>query len=893
MVTLNPAARAKRTLCLCAFVPLSLSCVLASAAEPAKPPAFTKKPAATKAGDKVVISFAVDRETDVAVYVEAAKGKVVRHLAAGVLGKNPPDPLKANSLEQSVEWDGKDDDGRPAAGGPFKVRVGLRLKVDYAGTAFTEKSGPNSLTGIAGMAAGPDGRVYVIDDRPGFQANNHFNGSAVHVFRRDGSYERTIKPFSPSLGLERLRGSGAFTNDHGFMNPLIRHQQDMGYYPASDWPAVQMVVADGRLWHTVVNVGPGAWSRGFSPRIAAVDLEGGMPIEPFAGPVLGDAKAGWKYAQPYMAASSDGKSLYLTGFGAPAGGSKTADVLPFVARVKLPERGPGEVVFGDLKQAGDDNAHLKQPRGLAADGQGHLLVCDYGNNRVVVLDEKDMSFAGAFPAEAPEWVGCHPKTGAVFVCEKNDVVKYSNWKDHKELYRVSLGFQKKGGYGAYEWKFRRSLALDAAAEKPVLWLGLNMTPSLLRCEDLGDRFSDPAPADCYFPPSLRNPTTDPYRREVGCQVGNVLNIMDEETGKVRKINRVIDAGGINRLGPDGCIYSNTHALGIRRWDRDGKLKPFEATDVPTGPYMGGLPNKAGSSGTTAWERDYFIDRRNDIYAKMRGGVYHGLMHVAVFGQDGRMKRTALWGVTDGAYGPKLDPKGNMYVMEAVKPVGETYPAEFKTQLPNDKGIQRAFDYMYGSIVKFGPAGGNIMLTGKETDKPTGEKVALPVSALTMKVEGTAARRKDGAIQGAFWIAPGFSPVGDMVSNGGSSDSCHCTGTDFDVDDFGRTFAPDLARHRITVLDTGGNVLLSFGAYGNQDCCGPDSYVVDPATRLLRPRKADDPKELASPFAEPAIAFNWIIGLAVTDRHAYVADLLNARVLRCKLGYATTETAVVP
>src|SRR5262249_18127047 len=90
-------------------------------------PKFTKKPTATKAGDKVTIEFAVDRATDVAIFIENSKGEVVRHLVAGVLGKNPPPPLKANSLEQSIEWDGKADYGKTAEGGPFKARVALGL----------------------------------------------------------------------------------------------------------------------------------------------------------------------------------------------------------------------------------------------------------------------------------------------------------------------------------------------------------------------------------------------------------------------------------------------------------------------------------------------------------------------------------------------------------------------------------------------------------------------------------------------------------------------------------------------------------------------------------------------------------------------------------------------
>ena len=66
------------------------------------PPAFTKKPTATKEDGNVLIVFAVNRETDVAVFIEDAHVKIVRHLVAEVLGKNPPEPLKANSLAQSI-----------------------------------------------------------------------------------------------------------------------------------------------------------------------------------------------------------------------------------------------------------------------------------------------------------------------------------------------------------------------------------------------------------------------------------------------------------------------------------------------------------------------------------------------------------------------------------------------------------------------------------------------------------------------------------------------------------------------------------------------------------------------------------------------------------------------
>jgi hypothetical protein len=879
--------------------------VLATAAT-AGEASFTTKPSTAKAGDKVRISFTVSAPTDVAVCVQDARGKVIRHLVAGMLGKNPPEPLKADSLEQTVEWDGRDDDGKVAEGGPFKVRVGLGLKANYAGPAFMEKSGPNILNGVFWVAVGPDARV--MD-----------NTVAIHVFRRDGAYEKTIKPYPSNLPADRLKETGAFLDDRGALNPLVRRVQPWNFYPFSDIPeAAQVVVADGKLWLPVT-------AGGGKLRLAAIDSDGGIASQPCPGPVLGP----WTFSQPRLALGSDNKSLFVTGFGGKEGGASFG-ARPFVGRTKLPEQAPLEVAFGDVKQTGNDQAHLNEPRGLATDGQGHLLVCDSGNNRVVVLNEKDMSFAGSFEVPSPEWVGCHPKSGAVYVAGADALIKFSpstgsgpggGWKEPKEQCRLNLADQKKGIPKAWMWGFRRSFALDAASETPILWIGQNKAyaaanwVALSRCEDKGDKFTDPVAADSYYGHYYRGLTTDPYRREVACQdVGAALVIMDEETGKTRKLTGVTQSGGINRLGPDGAIYSNCHYKGIMRWDRDGKPKPFEVTDKTT---PGGLAAMAGACGTSKWERDYSIDRKNDIYTHLTGTQYHGLMHIGVFGQDGKRKRTAIWGITDGGYGPRIDAKGNLYIMEAVKPPGEPFPAFFKPFV-TEPGIKKEYDYMYGSIIKFGPQGGNMVglyrkgapdlvslpgladgaitngyhVPGYGTDLYAAEKVALPDTAAKIKVEGSVERRNpDSYAQGAQWVASGASFVSDLAAKG-EGQVCHCIACDFDVDDFGRTFVPDAGRFRVTVLDTSGNEVMHFGGYGNQDYWGPDSYVVDPATKLLRPRKADDPKDLKSPFAEPEIAFNQIIGLTVTDRYAYVADYRNRRVLRCKLSYSAEETCEV-
>jgi hypothetical protein len=91
---------------------------------------FAKKLAVTKGNGSCLISFEADREADACVTIADEKGHVVRHLAAGMLGKNAPPPLKPG-LAQSIEWKMTDDDGKPVPSGSYHVKVGLGLMPSF------------------------------------------------------------------------------------------------------------------------------------------------------------------------------------------------------------------------------------------------------------------------------------------------------------------------------------------------------------------------------------------------------------------------------------------------------------------------------------------------------------------------------------------------------------------------------------------------------------------------------------------------------------------------------------------------------------------------------------------------------------------------------------------
>jgi hypothetical protein len=97
---------------------------------------------------------------------------------------------------------------------------------------------------------------------------------------------------------------------------------------------------------------------------------------------------------------------------------------------------------------------------------------------------------------------------------------------------------------------------------------------------------------------------------------------------------------------------------------------------------------------------------------------------------------------------------------------------------------------------------------------------------------------------------------------------------------------------VRVIDTAGNSITNIGSYGNAESMGPDSPVVDPKSGKLRARLPDDPKDLKSPFAEPEIAFSWIVGVGVTDKYIYAGDSITRRLLKLKMTYAAEETCDV-
>lgn len=859
---------------------LAVSIVAAEAA-----PAFTKKPTAVKTGEKIKIDFAVDRATDIVVEIEDTDGKVVRHLVAGMLGKNPPEPLKPNALAQSLEWDGKDDAGKPA-GGPFKVRVQVGMKAEFDRFLLHN---PDASGEISALAVGPKGSLYVFH-RDG-TANGNMGSEKIKVYNRDGKHQKVLTPFPADLAPEKLKGAGVFQTTNGDLVPHIHNWETLSFYPDNvgirgrDMPQMTCPGVDskGRVYWLVKG-----------PALVAVDADGGIPYDKYLGPkLLADIKnvrlagEGYQYwsDRPSLAVSSDDKFVYFAGLSTGTGDWKAAKPLPCVFRVDVKTRAVAELFVGKVDEAGKTNNLLTNPRGLAV-SNGLLYVADSGANRVVAFKEADGAFAGELKVDNPQVIGVDPASGSIYVCaytglQAADLIKFNNLKEGKELYRLTL---PKTGYSPNAGEHR--IAVDASAKPVRIWMPtLYANPNRLHAvDDTGVKFvyqGDPRSKDLWAE-GPRDLSVDRVRGEVYIKGnGDKTYRIDEATGEVTgKIDVTrVSTGTVlaSQLvpSPTGDLYVFTWNKGLWRLDRDGKPKNWEGLDTHSIPVEGMMCFQLRHLALRPFAptNEVYVIANADYLTRNPKDAGKFLTLNAI-GADGKTKRTIIWQCLNGAI-PRIDAKGNVYIADLVKPVDRSYPEFFDGKLPTPPKETNGGDlfwnsYMYGSIIKFPPEGG-IIWHQKNLPKSC---VGQPPAALLAKPKEPFKRHFSssphltGEIQGALWTRFGYSPYSAHMS--GMTSHCMCEGSGFDVDPFGRVFFPNLGQFRIEVVDTNNNPITTFGQYGNEDSGGPNAQV----------KKADIP-------------LAWPVYVAASDRFAYVADTVNRRVVRVKLGYAADETCNVP
>ncbi len=815
-------------------------------------PSFTRAPQVQTGPQGVCIEFAVDRPTDVEVAILDREGKVVRHLAAGLLGPQAPAPLKPDSLAQSLWWDERDETGQPARGGPFQVRVALGLQPQLDGLIGYN---PQVFDSVRGLAVDARGRLYVLN----VIANIHGgDGTTVcQVFDRQGHYQQTVMPYPADLPEERLRSLRRLELPGGRRVPFIHQAETRSFYPGvGEIPRQRPVVtSDGQLAFVGIQE-YGRYAQPGENRLTVICTDGGVPAEGILRTRLAEKSA----SGASLALSPDEKWLYATGLF--DGYSDTfwekCKWHHVVYRFRWNDRTP-QVFLGKLYEAGNGQEHFNDPRSVATDAQGRLYVADWGNDRIAVFDDGG-AYLGAIDVAKPSWVEVHRRSAAVYVlagAPLNRLLKFSPFPEGRLLAEARTP-NEINGQRRHLWPV---MALDDTAAPAVVWVG---APShycqfgLLRFEDQEKRFSDPVEVTRLgtHGPSVGMVTDLSLDRQSQRLYVRGRGFYDAWTGQPLDLplHALQGSGPTACFGADGNFYTfeGYPQAYIRRFDP--QLKPLPFADGRERIEELGSPRVHG--------RGMAIDAQGNIYvfcqkaeAELREGEARDANALHVFGPDGSLKHRYLIDAQIRQLSSvRLDRQGNIYLAAGLR------PAEAEVRLPDPSDLARWkygleplrlnwYPLIYGSILKFSPQGGRI---AADADGPAA------VFGYDNRIH----------LAGAQWIRAGVSNVPSWRTPG-TPDVCRCVPVRFDVDEFGRVYFPDVARFCVHVLDTAGNHLLQFGSYGNQDSAGPGSRV-----------------------PEPPIAFAWPQIVAADCRAVYVADQLNRRIVRIRLAHAVEATVPV-
>ena len=115
-----------------------------------------------------------------------------------------------------------------------------------------------------------------------------------------------------------------------------------------------------------------------------------------------------------------------------------------------------------------------------------------------------------------------------------------------------------------------------------------------------------------------------------------------------------------------------------------------------------------------------------------------------------------------------------------------------------------------------------------------------------------------------WSLPGFR---EFVSPFGHSR--------FKLDAYARSFAPEVDRYSVAVLDSNGNLIVRIGSYGNFDDGVP--LIAAGGSRKPNPMGGD----------EVGLFYATYVGVH-SDKRLFIADFGNSRILSVKLGYHAEE-----
>lgn len=255
-------------------------------------------------------------------------------------------------------------------------------------------------------------------------------------------------------------------------------------------------------------------------------------------------------------------------------------------------------------------------------------------------------------------------------------------------------------------------------------------------------------------------------------------------------------------------------------------------------------------------RDYTTERLTGskfkpvIFPGRTVGGRGGPVVIQVFDQFGKIiHEDYVPGLANNTFGVGLDSADNLYVMAS-----GTRVYDGKKYYRNESGTMMKFKPNKGKVISVG---------GDDIPVPLPEENYLKeFYTLSDPAYGNA------WVVGADWL---YGGVGYSGKNAGVGCSCWSAKSAFDY--FNRSFAPEIDRYSVAILDEEGNLILRVGQYGNADSQGPKSKV---------------------PLGEDEVSIMHGAYLAtLTDEYLFIADPSNQKVTSVKLGYFKTHKQKLP
>ncbi len=913
---------------------------------------FTQKPAVTHEGKNFTITFESKGFCDATVAVEDAQGKIVRHLASGVLGPRAPEPFQKDSLKQSIVWDGKNDKEEYITDTEsLTVRVSLGLKPAFEKNLLWE---PKRRHGWAAprFQVTQDG-VYVYDGGNGLDF--------VNLFNHDGNYTKAIYPF-PGNKIEEVKGLAHETFPQDGQSLPVKStflQQTFltcGNLYGHAYPkkfAIDAEQADGEGHYgmygsasSILAVGGSRLALGktYLARFATDGSSGGMEEEgpPISLVTVGKSwdSGGKKVAvAPRSAAlSPDGKTLYLTAYlvghfshaSADIVGGGTWDAFHCVLKMNMDGETPPVLFAGNMElgKPGTDNKSFNTPASVAVDKTGRVYVADYGNNRIQIFSA-DGAYLKSLAVTRPAIVSIAPQSQEIYafssfvhtggVPEKDKVACAMTVFTPFDNAAKKLSCPLPEGMGSTDASFwysgqgaPLSAAVDDFTTPPTVWFSTEWRRENVltrgKMENRGvelytlenDKFKKKRSFVDDVVKSIKRTDAPRYGRSrlyvnpvnghVYVAEGDAFDYksfksvleLDPETGSIEVRPIPFDAEDMC-FDSDGMMY-------LRSIDMVARYDPSNWREIPWD-----YGDERATVFTSASNDRKEAALVSGLTIPSDGGWHHGGMYVSPKGNlvvscglhiventdkgdagavvvkavnykpqiypgrcvDGRAGAPLLhiWdkhgkqlaidvlpGLGGAIYGVGLDHENNVYLMSS------------NSRVIDGKVYQ---NHLTGTMIKVAPHKAKIL-------SMSGTPIALGNLQPTRPPDLVGAASGNSWIEGADWM---YGGVGYDGKNAGVG--CGCWNARFAFDYFNRSFAPEIDRYRVAVLDGNGNLILRIGKYGNADSAGEKSLV---------PMGGDEVGMVHGAYIATA-----------TDHRLFIADVSTDRIFSVKLGYHQNES----